>query len=92
MDWLRLNVCNAACFGSLGIDWNIVFPIGLWCLWTRRNRVVFQNARPSPHFKEEVMAKATKYVFIGANNHDAPTKSTVKVKWLLPPIDRKSVV
>ncbi|KAK7828809.1 putative ribonuclease h protein [Quercus suber] len=84
MDWLRLNVCSAACYGSLGIDWSIISLIGLWCLWIRRNRVVFQKAKPSLNLKVEVLAKVTEYVFIGANIHSAPTKSTIQVKWLQP--------
>ncbi|KAK7840309.1 hypothetical protein CFP56_016815, partial [Quercus suber] len=82
-----LNVCSAACYGSLGIDWSIIFSIGLWCLWIRRNRVVFQKARPSLNLKVEVLAKATEYVFVGANVHSAPTKSTIQVKWLQPPVN-----
>nr|POE83939.1 hypothetical protein CFP56_51201 [Quercus suber] len=87
MDWLRLNVCSVACYGSLGIDWSIVFSIGLWCLWIRRNRVVSQKAKPSLNLKVEVLAKATEYVFVGANVHSAPTKSTIQVKWLQLPVN-----
>lgn len=33
------------------------------------------------------MAMATVYVFVGANCHDANTKSTIQVKWFTPPIN-----
>ena len=37
--------------------------------------------------KEEVMAKVTESVFVGANCHNAPTKSTIQVKWLPLPVN-----
>lgn len=87
MDWLRLNCCSLACYGPLGIAWNIIFPIRIWCLWLRRNRVVFNNTKPFSYLRVEVLAKTTKFVFVGANYHGKPTKSTIQVKWLPPSIN-----
>ena len=33
------------------------------------------------------MAKVTESVFVGANCHNAPTKSTIQVKWLPLPVN-----
>nr|POE88504.1 putative ribonuclease h protein [Quercus suber] len=67
-DWLRLN-CKSQQPCGLGIPCGILFPVGVWNLWLRQNRVVFKNEAPNKISKSDIIAKAAEYAFLGVNEN-----------------------
>ena len=68
-----------------GISWSILFPFGVWCLWLRRNGVIFREAAFQKSLKEETLAKAFEFAFLGLNEKLQCTLAVIQVQWYLPP-------
>ena len=62
----------------------VVFPFGIWGLWLHRNSIVFNRERPQNDLKREVMAKATEFAFLGANDRPGGHRTTIKINWHRP--------
>ncbi|KAL4291483.1 hypothetical protein GQ457_14G019980 [Hibiscus cannabinus] len=43
-EWLRINLTVPDYFVKVGTDWDLLFAVVLWNLWTARNEVIFQNS------------------------------------------------
>ncbi|KAK8595367.1 hypothetical protein V6N13_016740 [Hibiscus sabdariffa] len=43
-EWLRINLTVLDYFAKVETDWDLLFAVVLWNLWTARNEVVFQNS------------------------------------------------
>ena len=41
--WLELNCSTGVIFDLLGIQWKVVFPMGIWQLWLAPNRFYFRT-------------------------------------------------
>ena len=83
LDWLRINCTNYQVAVS-GISWSILFPFGVWCLWLRRNIVIFRNAKVQKSLKEETLAKASEFAFLGLNEMLQCTLAVIQVQWYPP--------
>ena len=59
----------------------------IWCLehWLHRNKVIFRDTIPPKLNKDGVIAKAAEFACLGMNGKVAMVKTTIKVKWILPP-------
>ena len=78
LDWPRINWTNY--HSSLfGISWSILFPFGVWCLWLRRNKVIFRDSAPQKSLKVETLAKASEFAFLGLNKKLQHSLSVIQV-------------
>lgn len=83
VDWLHKNYKYNAC-SHLGIPWNIIFTFGAWSIWLHRNKAVFRDNPPKLN-RDEVIAKAAEFAFLGVNGKHARMRTTIQVRWNLPP-------
>ena len=87
VDWLRLNCGSTKKYVAANLNWGIVFSFGIWNLWLRRNGVVFRGERPNRNVREEVISKATEFVYVGINGKRARTRQLIHVRWCKPPLN-----
>ena len=78
-DWLRLNCCCSWVSSLSNISWGTIFSFGIWSLWIRCNSVIFRNERQPCNLITDVIAKATKFAFIGSNGKQIRAKTSIKV-------------
>ena len=87
IDWLRLNCGSTKSCVMNNLNWGTVFSFGIWSLWLRRNGVLFRGERPNRNVREEVIAKATEFVYVGINGNRTQTRQKIWVHWHCPPLN-----
>lgn len=63
MEWIQVNCKSNAIFHKMQLPWFLVFSMGLWTLWLRRNFKIFQPQRPTPDPVSTCLNKATEFFF-----------------------------
>nr|POE70734.1 putative ribonuclease h protein [Quercus suber] len=65
----------------------IIFSFVLWSIWLHRNKIIFRIERAHKDLKEESMAKAFEFAFVGVNGKRTRSRTIIKVGWGPPPIN-----
>ena len=84
IEWLRLNCLSSKVSPSSGINWEIIFPFGIWSLWLRRNNIIFRNENYRRNLKANVLSKAIEFAFIGISGKQARSRTKIQVRWTNP--------
>lgn len=84
LDWLRIN-CTSHQRSSSNIPWSYLFPFGSWCLWLRRNRVIFRESSTCKSLMEETISKVDEFAFLGVNERARCPQNIIQVWWFSPP-------
>ncbi|KAK7845491.1 putative ribonuclease h protein [Quercus suber] len=83
LDWLRIN-CTSHQRSSSNIPWSYLFPFSVWCLWLRRNKVIFRESSTCKSLMEETISKATEFTFLGVNERARRPQTIIQVQWFSP--------
>ena len=86
LDWLKANAVNAFNSNHLGIPWEVLFPMGLWLLWLRRNAFIFRTGVVESNLVGSCVKKGVEFFAFGLGSKLAPYKEIVQVAWKRPPV------
>uniref|UniRef100_A0A2C9V8R2 RNase H type-1 domain-containing protein n=1 Tax=Manihot esculenta TaxID=3983 RepID=A0A2C9V8R2_MANES len=72
-----------------GQQWNIIFPLGIWYLWKRRNKVIFESPEQNPpmskHFiVQQALENTEAWIFASGVDHTISRSSTTFISWSPP--------
>ena len=68
-----------------GIPWKVLFPMGLWFLWTHRNTFLFRSGSVDTHNWRKCLQGSAEFFSIGLPSKVRQLKNVVSVGWEKPP-------
>ena len=79
--WLEINCIDKLNVMVRGIPWRVLFPMGLWFLWTHRNTFLFRSGSEDTQNWRKCIQGSAKFYSIGLSSKAKQLKNVVSVGW-----------
>ena len=83
--WTEVNCNDGMNVTVKGIPWKVLFPMGLWYLWTHRNNFLFRTGTLDPLIWRKCIQGSVEFFLIGLVTKTKQLKTIVPVGWEKPP-------
>ena len=83
--WLEVNCIDKLNVTVRGIPWRVLFPMGLWFLWTHRNIFLFRSGSVDTQNWRKCIQGDVEFYYIGLSLKTKQLKNVVSVGWEKPP-------
>ena len=84
--WLEANCKAEINFNRLGIPWKVLFPLGVWHLWLRRNQLIFKIGKVDRLWFKKSIKDCIELFSVGLNAKIHKAKAVVAVGWEKPQV------
>ena len=85
MEWIKANACCKVPAKGKDYPWAYFFLFGIWQLWLRRNKVMFQPSQSHQNLYNLVEAQVLEFWFCVIDHVEPRSRSVVAVRWTKPP-------
>ncbi|KAK9988335.1 hypothetical protein SO802_028574 [Lithocarpus litseifolius] len=82
--WLANNCKTTSASNHLQISWIVIFAVGIWALWSHRNRVVFKNMPSSQAIHRDIIHRAVEYALVAQSTITKQPRIARNIRWERP--------